>query len=82
MGKLEAAVAYRERFLAAGGSSGKNGRAWQLAGINPRDAAELESKGYTPEAVKARIDAQPIKWGDERDAEAAIDAMLDGPPAN
>lgn len=81
MGKLEALRVYVDIFLHnhPDGAS-REAREWmEQTDIGPADAAALARKGYTPATALARIEAAPVRWEDERDAEAAIDAMLYGP---
>lgn len=52
---------------------------WDKVDVGGETAAELAGKGYTPDLVVARIAAAPVRWEDQRDEEAAVDAMLYGP---
>ncbi|MDG4795082.1 hypothetical protein [Micromonospora sp. WMMD1082] len=79
MSLLNEVIAYRERYLRAGDTDASRVRAWLDIKVGPEDAVLLEGKGYTPETVAARIADAPVRYGDERDAEAAIDKMVYGP---
>ncbi|PZG17820.1 hypothetical protein C1I95_14825 [Micromonospora craterilacus] len=79
MSLLSAVSAYRDRYLRAGGTDARTVRAWLDTEVSPEDAVRLEAKGHTPQAVAAEIAAAPVRWDDERDAEAVIDRLLLGP---
>lgn len=80
MGRVRAIVEYGTEYLREyPEGSRKDARDWlEATGLAARTAAELARMGWTPATVAARMEAAPVRWEDERDAEDAVDAMLFG----
>lgn len=57
----------------------RDARAWMEAtGLEPATAAELASKGHTPDKVAKKVE-EAYERGDERDADRVADQLLFGP---